>query len=309
MNSRWSSIPLKIAIIALIVLELQPARLPPVNIAGREFSLMRKILENYPGSAALLTENSILQDLRTLNVPLANTQDSRWERTYFPIGAQGERALAEYLETQRVRFVLAEVDQDGNPYFDGTIQDFVLFSTELSSNYFNRINSPVRSQSNPNRLVQLLEVKWGEKAKDVNMPCTNSGVTFAPQVQVELGMDSRATDDVWWILSNNQQLLPERYGTDSCDDARWLHFQAVPALGEWAQEQSIEIRTRKTTRTVALPPGEIVTITVPLDEGPIELMSKRPCFVPSEVIPNNSDDRTLCFGLTRFWIDSSAVVN
>lgn len=309
LSSRWPSILLKIAIIALIVLELQPARLPPINVTGQEFNVMRKILENYPSSAALLTKNSIFQDLRTLNVPLANTQDSRWERTYFPIGAQGERALAEYLETQRVRFVLAEVDQDGDPYFDGTIQDFVLFSAELSSNYFNRIDSPVRSKSNPNRLVQLLEVKWAEKAKDVNVPCTNSGVTFAPQVQVELGMDSRATDDVWWILSSNQRLLPERYGTDSCDDARWLHFQAVPALGEWAEEQSIEIRTRKTTRTVTLPPGEVVTITVPLDEGPIELMSKRPCFVPSEVIPNNSDDRTLCFGLTRFWIDSSAVVN
>ena len=289
----------------IIFVELRPINLPKPNVIGREFSSLKEFVEETPNSALLLTKSSIIEDIRSIKVPIANSPDKSWERTYFAVAAQGNQSLAEFLQLKGITFVLAQLNERGQPFIDGSIQDYALFSTELGEPYFQRLGSPIRSNLNQDRVLQLLKVKGQKTSLTFNVPCLGAAVNFDPQTQIDPGVSQEISDDVWWISSPKQILMPDFVLSPPCPGKFHLHLEIVPALGQWATKQTIQFRTRKTQKSLELVPGERSTVLIPMDEGRIDVESFEPCFIPSKSIPNNSDGRTLCFGITRLWIETS----
>jgi hypothetical protein len=302
---RREQIAVGLLILTAIYVELYPGHLPGRNTVGQEFSAIKSVIESTPEAAVLMTRNTILRDLRSVNAPLANTYDSTWERIYFPIAAQGESAFANFLEQNKVKYVLALQSERGVPIFEGSIQDYALFSIELSADRFELIDKPVRSLLDTSRVIQLLKVKPGNSALRYSDPCINTDLRFYPQTQIDPGSSLEISDDIWWILSDRQVIFPNFFGSQRCEEGAFIHMDLVPALGPWATIQEVEVQTKFTRQVITLIPGETFTISIPIEYGPIEMTSKKECFIPSNNIPNNTDNRSLCFGVKRLWIGTS----
>jgi hypothetical protein len=292
-----------LATISVLALDLSPMGGRQIYRESEKFDNFIQIIDSAQSVSLLNSNPEIFWNTEFLDAPLLNTDDASWMVKTYPSAAKGSQALAEFLNQLGVKYVVAPINDEGQAEMTGFIQDSVMFRTQLNPRDFLQMGSDVRSVEGSNRSVRLLQVRTGGTTQ-LCRSCALAQARFVPQL--DLSSEGLPFDQhlVLWSHSDITSIFPETFN-DLNSNGFNLHFSVIAPLGPWATSQILEIKVGDYRQLLEVNPGEPVdvSLTIESDEH-VEISSLLPCFVPKQVVPNNTDERQFCFGLARFLVET-----
>jgi len=103
--------------------------------------------------------------------------------------------------------------------------------------------------------------------------------------------------DVGWVFGNESPSIRIKSNYGGIYD---LSLSLVPAFGQYASTQIVVFQVNGVGKSVVLNPGSETTVTLQVSSNDlVSFRSIMPCITPSRVIVNNTDTRSLCFGITK----------
>lgn len=291
-------------VISVLALDLNPMGGRQIYRESKKFENFTQIIDSAQSVSLLNSNPEIFWNTEFLKAPLLNTDDASWKVKTYPSAAKGSQALAEFLNRLGVKYVVAPINDEGQAEMTGFIQDSVMFRTQLNPRDFLQMGRDTQSVEGSNRSVRLLQVRTGGTTQ-LCRSCALAQARFVPQLTLSSEGLPFDKDLILWSHSESTSIFPETFNND-VTKRFYLHFSIFAPLGTWAIPQILEIKVGDRRRILEVNPGKSVDISVSATSDEyIEISSLLPCFVPKLIIPNNTDERQFCFGLSRFLVETN----
>jgi len=295
-----------VTIVALVVMvDLQPFTGRAVYKDGEDFRSFAGVLSDSENPAFLNTNPELFRTPEFLNQPTLNTFSNWWKVRLYPHAAKGSTAMADYLNHIGVGFVVAPVNQAGVAQISGWVQDSTFFTTVLDEIEFVPIGDEFTTSDSGDIVFRLLKVQ--SASPDSGYPCGDCILAIgdiSPQLLVD-GSDPGFQQQIA-LWANDPMLSIKPREIDSVPAERFrTRITFISAGGAAAIPQTVRFRVggKNGEFDLSLDSGVTKDFWIPKGET-LLLEAKLPCFVPSEQIVGNTDNRQFCWGISSLIIES-----
>jgi hypothetical protein len=303
-TSAWKVV-LVAFVVFIVTVDLQPIAGRTVYNDGEKYKNLTSMLSDSENSAFLNAHPELFRTPEFLNQPTFNTSSNLWKVRLYPHAAKGSSAIADYLNSIGIGFVIAPVNQAGVAQISGWVQDSTFFTTVLDENEFVPIGDEFTTSDSGDIVFQLLKVQ--SASPDSGYPCGDCILAIgdiSPQLLVD-GSDPGFQQQI--ALWANEPLLSIK--PREIDSVLAERFRAritfISAGGAAATPQTVRFRVGKKSGEFDLPLNSGVTKDFWIPKGETLLLEARlPCFIPSEQIAGNTDNRQFCWGISSLIIES-----
>jgi hypothetical protein len=293
-----------VTIVALVVMvDLQPFKGRAVYRDGEDFRILAGVLSDSEDPAFLNTNPELFRTPEFLNQPTLNTFSNWWKVRLYPHAAKGSTAMADYLNSIGVGFVVAPVNQAGVAQISGWVQDSTFFTTVLDENEFVPIGDEFTTSDSGDIVFRLLKVQ--SASPDSSYPCVDCILAIgdiSPQLLVD-GTDFGFQQQITlWANEPVLSIRPREIDSITAEKFR-IRITFISAGGSAATPQIVRFRVGGKNGEFDLSLDSAVTKDFWIPKGETLLLeAKVPCFVPSEQI--NTDNRQFCWGISSLIIES-----
>ena len=295
-----------VTIVALVVMiDLQPSTGRAIYRDAEDFRSLADVLSDSENPAFLNTNPELFRTPEFFNQPTLNTSSNWWKVRLYPHAAKGSSAMADYLNSIGVGFVVAPVNQTGDAQISGWFQDSTFFTTVLDEYEFVPIGDEFTTSDSGDIVFRLLKVQ--SASPESSYPCADCILAIgdiSPQLLVD-GSDPGFQQQITlWANEPMLSIRPREINSVRAEKFR-VRIGFVAAIGSAPTPQTVRFRVgdKNGEFDLSLDSGIIKDFWIPKGET-LFLEAKLPCFVPSEQIVGNTDNRQLCWGISSLIIES-----
>ena len=293
------------AVALIVIIDLQPFANRNLYDDGERIEEQSRFMSSAETGALLNAHPEVFRTAEFLDQPMYNTPSNLWMVLLYPHAAKGSSTLATYLNDIGVGFVVAPVNQRGEPQISGWLQDSAFFTTILNPNDFISVGDDFTNGDSGLVNLRLLQVRTGRQ--NIQHSCVDCSLALAdisPQLLVEGSEPGYQQQITLWAAEAAVSISPREIDLVPAERFR-IRITFISAGGAAATPQTVRFHVGEKNGDFELSPsfGKTVDFWIPKGET-LLLEATRPCFVPSEQIEGNIDNRRFCWGISSMLIEA-----
>ena len=307
--TRFKARNLRLILLLMIVgavLDLGPFAYRPVFTEYSKYSEIREILASDPDATVLIPDGTLspfelsMETLpAALNARLLNTYSNLWKVDSYPYMFESA-ALARFLETRQVSYVVATVNDSGDGFVAGEIQDATRFSTILDSADFDRVSSVLEAQ-NGFRLA-LFKVRGSRTGLECGN-CQLAQWLIDPQPLVESTFEyGQEVNNPLWVTFPIASLQAEPIPDGKVHTAESYLIDFGIRLYPGSGDTLISIESEGQSSSYMLRSGEVRHVQVVIGSSDRVTITVPKCYVPSQGDSASTNSNSYCFGISGFRV-------
>jgi hypothetical protein len=293
------------AVALIVMIDLQPFANRNLYDDGERIEEQARFMSSSETGALLNAHPEVFRTAEFLDQPMFNTSSGLWKVRLYPHAAKGSSALAKYLTDIGVGFVVAPVNQQGEPQISGWIQDSTFFTTVLSESNFVPIGDDFTTSDSGLVNLRLLQVRMDTQNGQIScVDCFLALADISPQLLVDGSEPGYEQQITLWATEATVSISPREMEQTIAQDFR-IRISFLNPGGSASTPQTVRFRIGNTTGKFDLSTalGATKDFKVPKGETLI-LEAMHPCFIPSERIEGSSDSRSFCWGISSMLIEA-----
>jgi len=289
-----------VVLLFLAIVDLNPIRGREFTDAFSEFKVLRSALDS--GSAyfqiSAITDRFDGIPANALQAPMwGDPRDLGLKTELIASSQMGSNNFARCLTNRGLTHLVVLRDSSGENKWRQKWGNLPSVEIDLAEPVYKLVAS-----TNGNQIYDLYKVaQFRDKSSCETPPLLSfewSGVrpTLLPTWSIDK-LVYEDGPDVGWVFGNESPSIRIKSNYDGIYD---LSLSLVPAFGQYASTQIVVFQVNGVGKSVVLNPGSETTVTLQVSSNDlVSFRSIMPCITPSRVIVNNTDTRSLCFGITK----------
>ncbi|NBO53716.1 MAG: hypothetical protein EBU84_03810 [Actinobacteria bacterium] len=293
-------------LIVVGLIDINPTSRRFIYSYADEYAEIRKQLRSQEESAIYIapkTERS--KEFYVFDYPIF-----RRDVEVFTSALQDPQKMAQILASRGVKFALVLVDEDGESYIDGYIQNSVRFSMRLPKDLFVPVARDLTMQNTADD--GSVERLWNVRLVEINMPKVSTSHSHPrlaqyvsnPILEVARPDIDRRDVEIEWSTSNKIRLMTEALPSE-------VVYQDPPQVEIAAKIQAppgvstpftVQIQSELESLSVVIGQEPVVVRIRAMMYQPVEIISDTDCAVGRDPSLGVLMGRMICFGISEFVV-------